>query len=203
MKLLPSAEAKLAILKLAVETLTKNDRFRYIGMDHFASPTDELAVAQSKGTLQRNFQGYSARAGSDIFAMGMSAISQTAGAYWQNTKRLPEYYAALDAGNSPLAKACILSPDDRIRRHVIMRLMCDLRLEFNNLSQFLGVDFPAAFTAELQSLQELEDDGLLTCNDRCLAVTDTGRLFLRNIAMRFDRYLNSGAPSPQQFSKTV
>jgi oxygen-independent coproporphyrinogen III oxidase len=122
---LPSAETKLNILKLVIEKLTQNDRYTYIGMDHFARPTDELAVAQRQKTLQRNFQGYSTKGGADIYAFGMSAISQADGVYWQNIKDLPGYYKALDSGWEPFAKGYVLSSDDKIRRHTIMRLMCD------------------------------------------------------------------------------
>jgi oxygen-independent coproporphyrinogen-3 oxidase len=200
---LPSADDKLLLLKTAIEKLTSNNRFLYIGMDHFARPNDELALAQQRGTLQRDFQGYSARAGADIFAFGMSAISQAADAYWQNRKDLTQYYALLDAGRAPFSKGCVLTPDDRIRRHVIMRIMCDLRLDYKELSTKLGIDFPSAFAAELDSLAELQNDGLVIRRDDALQVTDLGRLFLRNIAMRFDRYLNA-KPSPEmRFSRTI
>ena len=132
---LPSAETKLNILKLVIEKLTQNDQYTYIGMDHFARPNDELAVAQRQKTLQRNFQGYSTKGGADIYAFGMSAISQADGVYWQNIKDLAEYYKVLDSGWEPFAKGYVLSSDDKIRRQTIMRLMCDMSLDYASLSK--------------------------------------------------------------------
>jgi oxygen-independent coproporphyrinogen-3 oxidase len=198
---LPSAETKLNILKLVIEKLTQNDQYTYIGMDHFARPADELAVAQRQKTLQRNFQGYSTKGGADIYAFGMSAISQADGVYWQNIKDLPGYYEALDSGWEPFAKGYILTSDDKIRRHTIMRLMCDLSLDYGALSKDLGIDFAGYFKAELESLTDLEADGLLQRGAGGLVVNEVGRLFIRNIAMRFDRYLP--AAKERRFSKTI
>jgi oxygen-independent coproporphyrinogen III oxidase len=198
---LPGAETKLNILKLVIEKLTQNDRYTYIGMDHFARPSDELAMAQRQKTLQRNFQGYSTKGGADIYAFGMSAISQADGVYWQNIKDLPGYCQALDSGWEPFAKGYILSRDDKIRRHTIMRLMCDLSLDYATLSKDLGMDFAGYFAAELDSMMDLERDGLLRRDANGLVVNDVGRLFIRNIAMRFDRYLPAG--KERRFSKTI
>lgn len=198
---LPNAETKLQILKLVIEKLTHNNQYVYIGMDHFARPNDELTLAQRNKTLQRNFQGYSTRGGADIYAFGMSSISQADGVYWQNIKELPAYYAALDSGSSPFAKGYILSDDDKIRRRTIMRLMCDMSLDYASLSHDLGVDFRDYFAAELDSMADLESDGLLQRDVGGLTVNEMGRLFIRNIAMRFDRYLPDVAQ--RRFSKTV
>jgi oxygen-independent coproporphyrinogen-3 oxidase len=197
---LPSPETKLALLKLAVEKLTSHG-FVYIGMDHFACADDELAVAQREKTLQRNFQGYSTRGHADIYAFGMSSISQANGTYWQNHKEMPSYYAALDASTPPIARGYILSPEDKIRREVIMRLMCDLSLDFEKMSNQLGVRFADYFAPELASLGDLRADGLLELNHAQLVVTEVGRLLIRVIASRFDAY----APhrSEAQFSKTI
>ncbi len=124
-KILPTAEVKLQLLKNVIERLTENNRYVYIGMDHFARPDDELTVAQRNKTLQRNFQGYSTRGQSDIYSFGMSAISQIPDAYWQNEKELPSYFAALDAGRAPLTRGYLLTDEDKIRRETIMRVMCD------------------------------------------------------------------------------
>ncbi len=131
----------------------------------------------------------------------MSSISQADGVYWQNLKDLPAYYAALDAGRAPFAKGYLLSDDDKIRRHTIMRLMCDLSLDYAALSKNLGIDFAAYFAAELESMTDLEKDGLLRREANGLVVNDVGRLFIRNIAMRFDRYLPS--VKERRFSKTI
>jgi oxygen-independent coproporphyrinogen-3 oxidase len=199
-EVLPSPEIKLELLKLSIEKLT-SEGYVYIGMDHFARADDELTLAQRQKSLQRNFQGYSTRGGVDIYAFGMSSISQADGLYWQNQKELPRYYVALDKGKFPLAKGYLLTPDDRIRQQTIMRLMCDLELDYATLSKTLEVDFAQYFAAELDSLDDLEADGLVFKTPAGLFVTDLGRLFVRNIAMCFDGY----APMRKQarFSKTI
>jgi oxygen-independent coproporphyrinogen-3 oxidase len=200
-KVLPSPESKLEVLKLVIERLTANDQYVYIGMDHFAKPTDELAIAQRNKQLQRNFQGYSTRAGSDIYAFGMSGVSQVPEAYWQNEKELPKYQTAVDAGNVPLHKAYFVTDEDKIRRETIMRTMCDLSLDFASMSQKLGINFEQHFANELASLAPFEADGLVKRTATGLEVTNSGRLFIRNIAMCFD---NTLAPaSERRHSKTI
>ncbi len=198
---LPSPETKLALLKMVIERLTENDRYTYIGMDHFARPTDELAVALNRKELQRNFQGYSTRGGADIYSFGMSAISQIPEAYWQNEKNLPRYYAALDAGRTPLARGCVVSREDQLRREIIMRVMCDFSLDYAAMSRRLGIDFAKHFAGELESLAGFEADGLVTRNAAGMEVTQAGRLFIRNIAMCFD---NTLAPvGERRHSRTI
>jgi oxygen-independent coproporphyrinogen-3 oxidase len=197
---LPSAEVKLQLLKLTIEKLTSSG-YRYIGMDHFALEDDELAVAQREKTLQRNFQGYSTRGGADIYAFGMSSISQAEGLYWQNQKDLPVYYKALDEGKHPITRGYLLTADDKLRRTTIMRLMCDLSLDFAAMSNLLGVDFADYFARELPGLTDLEEDGLIERSARGLEVTEAGRLLIRNIAMRFDAYLP--AQKERRFSRTI
>jgi len=200
-KVLPAPESKLQMLKLVIEDLTANGRYVYIGMDHFARPNDELAVAQRGKQLQRNFQGYSTRAGSDIYAFGMSSISQIPDAYWQNEKELPKYQQAVDSGRAPWSRAYVLTDEDKIRRETIMRLMCDLSLDFAAMSQHLGIDFENHFAQELAGLEPFQNDGLVECTPAGFAVTDTGRLFIRNIAMRFD---NTLAPAGERrHSRTI
>lgn len=200
-KVLPAPEVKLEILKRIIERLTEGDRYVYIGMDHFARPTDELAVAQRHKQLQRNFQGYSTRAGTDIYAFGMSSISQIPDAYWQNEKELPRWQEAVDAGRVPLHKAYLVTEEDRIRRDTIMRVMCDLSIDYKAMGERLGVDFQRHFAAELDSLVDLEADGLVRRHPQGLEVTEAGRLFIRNIAMRFD---NTLAPEgSRRHSRTI
>ena len=200
-RLLPTPETKLQLLKLVIERLTRDGGYVYIGMDHFALPQDELAVAQREHKLQRNFQGYSTRAGADIYAFGMSSISQTPDTYWQNQKELPAYERAVQAGEVPLHRAYFLTEEDQRRRETIMRVMCDLSLDFAAMSVRLGVDFEKHFAAELAALASLEADGLVRRRPGGLEVTDTGRLFIRNIAMCFDNTL----PPPEQrrHSRTI
>jgi oxygen-independent coproporphyrinogen III oxidase len=188
-KILPSPEVKLELLKIVIERLTENNRYVYIGMDHFAKPTDEMVTAQRNKTLQRNFQGYSTRGNADIYSFGMSAISQIPDAYWQNEKELPNYFSALDAQKIPLARGYILTDEDKIRRETIMRVMCDLSLDYAAMSQKLRVNFVKHFAIELSRLKNFADDGLIQFSQNGLEVTDTGRLFIRNIAMTFDNTL--------------
>lgn len=197
---LPSPETKLEILKLTIERLT-SEGYVYIGMDHFAREDDELAIAQRNRTLQRNFQGYSTRGGTDIYAFGMSSISQTEDFYWQNQKELKAYYESLDRGELPLHRGYVLTAEDKIRRTTIMRLMCDLGLDYANMSRLLSLNFQEHFANELESLDDMEGDGLLVKTPAELIVTDLGRLLIRNIAMRFDAY----APMRKEnrFSRTI
>ncbi len=196
----PTPESKLEILKLTIEKLT-SEGYVYIGMDHFALAQDELAVSQRQKTLQRNFQGYSTRGGADIYAFGMSSISQAEDFYWQNEKELPAYSAALDCGKLPLHRGYIMTAEDQVRRTTIMRLMCDLSLDYAAMSRRLGLDFKEHFAQEIESLDDMEADGLLVKTPDGVMVTDLGRLLIRNIAMRFDAYATTRKEN--RFSKTI
>ncbi|NQT62475.1 MAG: oxygen-independent coproporphyrinogen III oxidase [Candidatus Marinimicrobia bacterium] len=196
---LPSPDVKLAMLKMIIETLTASG-YVYIGMDHFAKANDELAIAQREKTLQRNFQGYSTKAGVDIYAFGMSSISQVDSIYAQNTKDINLYQDHIKAGTLPIEKGYILTEEDVLRRNVIMRLMCDLEIDFKNMSRSLNLDFKTHFEKELSNLDEFQQDGLIEVDTQRLKVTDKGRLFIRNIAMTFDAYLGEGEG---RFSKTI
>jgi oxygen-independent coproporphyrinogen III oxidase len=198
---LPSPETKLAMLKLTIETLTAAG-YDYIGMDHFARPQDELCIAQRCGTLRRNFQGYSTCGDADIYSFGISSISQTPEIYWQNHKELPRYYAALDAGEWPMARGAMLTGDDKLRRETIMRLMCDMGLDFEKMTDGLGVAFEEYFAPELESLEDLELDGLIERSQAGITVTDAGRLLIRIIAARFDAYLPA-QKAEGRFSKAI
>jgi oxygen-independent coproporphyrinogen-3 oxidase len=197
---LPTPEIKLELLKLTIEKLT-SEGYVYIGMDHFARADDELALAQPRHTLQRNFQGYSTRSGTDIYAFGMSSISQAEDLYWQNEKELPNYYAALDQGRLPLHRGYLMTDEDKIRRTTIMRLMCDLGINYATLSKLTGVDFKQHFAGEIESLNDMESDGLLIKTPDGIRVTELGRLLIRNIAMRFDAY--SSIRKENRFSRTI
>jgi oxygen-independent coproporphyrinogen III oxidase len=197
---MPTAEMKFAILKLSVETLTL-EGYDYIGMDHFARRGNELEIAQREGKLQRNFQGYSTRAGTDILGFGVSSISQTPDMYWQNEKDLSRYYARLDDRKLPIANGYVLTNEDQLRREVIMRLMCDMKLDFGAMSARLGVDFADYFKRELSAINTLETDGLVRSVADGLEVTDIGRLLIRNVAMCFDGHL---APQAEGlYSRTI
>jgi oxygen-independent coproporphyrinogen III oxidase len=185
---LPAPADKLALLGLTVATLSAAG-YVYIGMDHFALPTDELVRAQEAGSLQRNFQGYSTRAELDLLGLGVSAISNLGGAYAQNLKSLPAWSAAIDEGRSPSERGLRLSADDRLRRFVIQRLMCATRLDFAAVEAAHDIVFEEYFARELAALAPLVSDGLVLAAGRSLAITPVGRLLMRNVAMVFDRYL--------------
>ncbi len=199
---LPSPEQKLDILKMTIETLTANG-YDYIGMDHFAKPTDELALAQKEKTLYRNFQGYSTRSGADLIGFGMSAIGHFNGIYAQNLKNLPEYYHALDRNEFATHVGYRMTEDDMIRKHVIMRLMCDLELDIPSVEEKFHIDFRKYFSGSLYGLQPMVEDGLVEIDDHSIRIIGAGRLLLRNIAMPFDAYLDSMSKTKPIFSRTV
>lgn len=196
---LPEAETKLGLLKQTIERLTEAG-YRYIGLDHFARPGDDLADALRDGSLRRNFQGYSTFGGTDVHAFGMSGISQTASMYFQNEKELEAYEARLDEGGLPILRGYVLSEDDRIRQAVIEQVMCQRHIDFEALSERFGIDFEAYFAGELDALSGVESDGLVKRRPSGLEITPTGRLFLRNIAVHFDAYFES---DENRFSKSV
>ena len=199
---LPSPEAKLDILKMTIELLTESG-FEYIGMDHFAKPGDELARARASRTLYRNFQGYSTKAGADLYGFGMSAISHFQNVYAQNAKVLPDYYKALDAKTLATVVGYRMTPDDHVRKHVIMRLMCDLELDIASIERRFGIRFAEYFGPSLAALAPLEEDGLVECTADRIQIVGPGRLLLRNIAMCFDAYLDRLSKEKPIFSRTV
>jgi len=199
---LPSPDVKLGILKMAIETLTSAG-YVYIGMDHFAKPGDELAVAQASKKLQRNFQGYSTKAGSDLYGFGMSAISHFGNIYAQNQKRLKEYYDAIDAGKLPTAVGYRMTKDDEIRKYTIMKLMCDLEVMKAEVEAKFDIFFDEYFDPELERINALARDGLVAHNLNLIRVTPTGRLFLRNIAMCFDATLKDQEQKRVIYSRTI
>jgi oxygen-independent coproporphyrinogen-3 oxidase len=199
---LPAPEEKLELLKLSIETLTATG-YVYIGMDHFAKPEDELAQAMQQGTLYRNFQGYSTHAGLNLIALGMSSISMLSSLYVQNQKTLADYYGALDAGRLPTMRGVELTADDRLRRAVIVELMCNFVLNKARIETTYGIEFDRYFADALQQLQPFVADGLVTLTPATITVTNAGRLLIRNIVMNFDAYLQQKAANKPQFSRTV
>jgi len=185
---LPRAETKLQIMTSAIGALTRAG-YVYIGFDHFARPDDALAIAQSQGRLQRNFQGYSTHADCDMLGLGVSSIGRVGPTYYQNAKTLPDYYAALDAGRLPVVRGIELAADDQLRRTVIQRLACDFRLSLKTVEATYGIDFGRYFATELADLARLADDGLVELASDSIVVTPRGRLLVRAVCMVFDRYL--------------
>ena len=200
---LPTAREKLALLGQTVERFTRAG-YDYVGMDHFALPDDELAQARRRGTLHRNFQGYSTRGGLELVGLGMTAIGSLDDTYSQNARRIDHYYAALDAGRLPLEKGLRLDPEDRLRRDVIMDLMCRDGVNFADIGARHGVNFRTHFATELDRLRALEDDGLVECEAGGIRVTPAGRLLLRAIAGVFDAYaLPQAADAPRRHSAVI
>jgi len=198
---LPSADIKLDILQHTIVQLT-DAGYVYIGMDHFARPDDELAIAQQNGTLQRNFQGYSTRVDCDLIGMGMSAIGRVCDNYNQNVRDLDQYYSLLDSGRLPLERGIELEPDDLLRREIISRLMCDFRLDIPKLESTWHFDFHDYFRSECSELEGMQQDGLLMLDADTLLVVPAGRLLVRNICMVFDRYLHDGSTGTS-YSKVI
>ena len=198
---LPSTEKKLELLQCAIEKIT-GAGYIYIGMDHFAKPDDGLARALKEGTLQRNFQGYSTLKGVDLHGFGMSSISHVGDRYVQNQKELSAYYALLDAGELPLLRGYEMTQEDQVRYQVIMHIMCNMFVDYEQLSRELNIDFATVFAEEIASLDDLEVEGLLVREAKGMKVTALGRLFVRIIAMRFDAYLKKGEKKGR-YSKIV
>jgi len=198
---MPDSDTKLRMLQLCIEKLTAAG-YVYIGMDHFAKPDDDLAVAQLQGRLHRNFQGYSTHADTDLVSCGVSAISAVGATYSQNVKTLDAYYDALDRNELPVARGIRLSMDDALRRSLIQKLMCQFELSVAAIEQAFPIVFAKYFERELGELAQLERDGLVTVNADWISVTMKGRLLIRNVCMVFDRYLAQRAAGPHH-SRTV
>jgi oxygen-independent coproporphyrinogen III oxidase len=196
---MPTPATKLDILQMVGKKLS-DAGYVYIGMDHFAKPDDELAVAQREGKLYRNFQGYSTHSDCDLIGLGVTSIGRVGDAYMQNYKELDEYAASIAAGKLPVFRGVELDADDKLRRAVISQLICHFELHFSKIEAEFNVVFAEYFATELQQLQAMQADGLLTVNDKCIQVLPGGRLLIRNICMVFDKYL---AQKQQQFSRVI
>lgn len=203
---MPSARMKLELLAVTIDAFV-GAGYRQIGMDHFALPSDDLGAAVDRGTLHRNFMGYTVQKTHDMVAVGVSGIGEVQRAFVQNTKKLPEYYAAVRAGRFAVVRGYELSSDDNLRRHVISALMCDFRVDIRDVEERFGVRFADYFDVELGELTGADSpatDGLLTVSRDAIDVTPLGRLFVRNVCMVFDRYLRGRAAGPRPvFSRTV
>ena len=200
---LPEGAEKFQIFKTGLGKLLEAG-YLYIGMDHFARPGDELAAAQQNRTLHRNFQGYTTKAGADLYGMGVSAISSISGAYAQNHRELPQYQATVESRGVATMRGYRLSSDDVIRRAVIGRLLCHTVILKQEIEQEFSIPFDNYFETELARLTEPASDGLVTLAPDEIRVTPLGRIFIRNIAMVFDRYLHEQQMDQRPlFSKTL
>lgn len=173
-----------------------------IGMDHFALPQDPLARALSNRTLRRNFMGYSVGRGLDILGFGASAISSIGSTYSQNDKELETYVETIEAGHLPVSRGHLLSPDDELRRELLLELFCTFQVDLEQLSQRLDVDVVTVLAEDLERMTPMIEDGLLTWNGKRIDVTDSGRFFIRNICMNFDKYLEKKR-TERVYSRTV
>ncbi|WP_413505217.1 oxygen-independent coproporphyrinogen III oxidase [Serratia grimesii] len=198
---LPSAQQKLDILQQTIASLTESG-YQFIGMDHFARPGDELAVAQREGKLHRNFQGYTTQGDSDLLGLGVSAISMLGDSYAQNQKELKTYYSSVEAQGDALWRGLAMTEDDCLRREVIKTLICNFKLDYLAIEQQFGISFASYFAEDLELLAPIERDGLVERNEQGIRVTPRGRLLIRNICMCFDIYLRQQARA-QQFSRVI
>ena len=198
---LPGAPAKVAMLARSMAAFM-GAGYVYVGMDHFALPTDALAVAKRQGRLHRNFQGYSTQPDCDLIGLGVSSIGRIGATYSQNAKTLEEYYDYLDQGRFPVVRGLALSRDDLLRRAVIMSLMCQGQVLFESIELAYLIDFRNYFAPELAALQKLAEQGLVTLDNDEINVTSMGWFFVRAVAMVFDRYLQTDR-TRARFSKII
>jgi len=197
---LPSAMEKMDILRQTIEQLSQAG-YVYIGMDHFAKPEDELAIAQRNESLYRNFQGYSTHADCDLVAMGITSIGKVGHCFSQNVKSLDDYYARIDANELPVYRGIALNEDDLLRQKVITELICHFNLDISKIEQAFSISFSDYFANELNDLQQFETDELIEISAKAIHVMPVGRLLIRNICMIFDRYLKK--TDGQRFSKVI
>jgi oxygen-independent coproporphyrinogen-3 oxidase len=198
---IPQGMDKFRIFQAGIERFTRAG-YLYVGMDHFARPNDELCVAQRNRTLHRNFQGYTTKAGADLFGMGVSSISETGRVYAQNFRSLPEYYAAIAQHRLPTMRGIRLTDDDILRRAVISRILCHCVLHKQEIEREFHIGFDEYFADELTRMQPLANDGLVVLAPGSISVTSLGRIFIRNVGMVFDSYLRK-PQNKQVFSKTL
>jgi oxygen-independent coproporphyrinogen III oxidase len=200
---LPEGMEKFRIFRKGLEGFL-DAGYEYIGMDHFARPGDELAVAQRNRTLHRNFQGYTTKAGADLYGMGVSAISGFSSAYAQNYREIPAYSSAVSRRGIATMRGYRMTADDLLRREVIGRLLCHTVIPKREIEQKFSIAFDEYFAPEQPRLEECRVDGLITTNDDEIRVTPLGRVFIRNVGMIFDRYLREQQMASRPlFSKTL
>jgi oxygen-independent coproporphyrinogen-3 oxidase len=202
---LPNRETKFALFATAIRAFLAAG-YHQIGMDHFALPEDEMARAVASRTLYRNFMGYTVHRAPDMLGLGITAIGEVQGAFAQNTRKLSLYSAALRDGRFPVERGYALSDDDKIRQRVILELMCNFYVSTQEISTQFGIDFNQYFRGEIQDLGAKggpEEEGFVHVSPDVIEVTPLGRLFIRNVAMIFDRYLRDKPRDKPKFSQTV
>ncbi|MFN8770060.1 MAG: oxygen-independent coproporphyrinogen III oxidase [Neisseriaceae bacterium] len=198
---LPLASVKLDILQMSVERFTSAG-YVFIGMDHFALPSDDLAIALQNGTLQRNFQGYSTFRDTNMLSFGISSIGSIGDSYYQNAKDINSYYTFIDNGELPILRGIMLDNDDIIRRDIIQRIMCQFSLDFNQIEMKYNIKFKDYFVIELDDLTILHQNNLIDLNNDSIKVTSAGRFLIRNVAVIFDKYFRNTSNS-KKYSKVI
>lgn len=196
---MPKASEKLDILQMSVNKLA-DAGYVFIGMDHFAKPDDELAIALNNGTLQRNFQGYSTFADTNMLSFGVSSIGFIGNTYYQNVKDTDSYYRSLDNDQLPVLRGFILNDDDNLRRYIISQIMCQFKLDYALVSEKFNISFTTYFAAEIDKINQLEKIGLLNTSKFGFQVSAKGRFLIRNIAVVFDKYYKQ---EPNKYSKVI
>lgn len=198
---LPSSNDKFSLMQQAIERLTDGG-FELIGMDHFAKPNDELAIAQQEGRLHRNFQGYTTQGNNDLLAFGVSAISAVGNSFCQNYKDLKHYYQAIETNGHALEKGITLTQDDMIRADIIKALMCNLFVDKQKINEKFNINFDQYFADELTKLDTFIQDGILMTSTNWITASNRARLLIRNIAMTFDAYMKKHL-NQQRFSRVI
>ena len=199
---LPAPSVKLDTLAMSVEKLSAAG-YVFIGMDHFARPEDSLAIALKNGTMQRNFQGYSTFADTNMLSFGVSSIGFLGDSYYQNTKDLDSYYSSLDSGVLPIQRGVVLTNDDLLRKYIIGEVMCQFSLNYSNISKAFSLDFSEYFATEIIDLHGLSDLGLIEITDFGFVVKEAGRFLIRNIAVVFDKYYRDSRATNKRYSKVI
>ena len=198
---LPKPEEKLKIFKYVIDFFEGNG-YKMVGMDHFAKPEDELFKAIEKGELHRNFQGYTTKGGADLIGIGLTSISETDDAYFQNYKNLKDYEKAVDEGKIPVFRGVVLNEEDKIRKYIIMEMMANFSFDIKRFEEKFGINFKEKFKNELKELQEFVDEGVVEIDDNKIKVNKTGSLLIRNIVLPFDEYFKK-MKNQKVFSKSV
>lgn len=199
---LPTSNTKIEIFQYAVQALIESG-YMFVGLDHFAKSSDELAIARNNKTLHRNFQGYTTKSGCDLFGLGITAISNVQNTFSQNIKKINPYYETLDLNNLPVFRGIVLSNDDTLRREIIMKILCHGLLSKSEIEEKYNIKFDSYFQNENKKLNELQVDGLIDFNGDTIEVTAIGQFFLRNIACTFDYYLQNKNGKQKIYSKSV
>ena len=197
---IPHGPEKFAIFRRLVERMT-GAGYEFVGMDHFALPGNELAVAQREGRLWRNFQGFTTKSGTDLVGLGVTSIGQVAGAFAQNEKELGAWGARVRGSGLSTTKGMWIGDDDLVRQRIIHQVMCAYRLSKSAIEREFGIDFDARYGDAITRLAPLADDGMVVLNDDGFELTSWGRVFVRNVCMLFDAHLPQ--PGQRAFSRTL